>query len=321
MAHMIETMAYAGQTPWHGLGVQVEDNISPDELLHKAGLAWDAELVPCFTRHNGKEIQLERWASVRSTDGMVLTPAVSASWKPVQNREALDFFNEFCAAGDMKMETAGSIRNGKWMWALAKIQESFSLFRGKDVVNGYLLFSNCHQAGQPVTVQFTPVRVVCNNTLMMSLDSYDAKNGGRFKHLHTDHFDPKLAKAALGIATGQLTAFKETAKFLASKSMKNEQFLEFTQRLFPANDAKIAANQEWKAVAGRRAKAMVKLLDKQPGAELGQGTWWQGLNCATYFLDHKIDGTHQDARLTSAWHGYGRTKKQEAVKLALQMAA
>lgn len=321
MAHMIETMAYAGQTPWHGLGVTVENDISPEELLEQAGLNWTAELVQTYTKFNGYEIPLNRWASVRSTDGAILTPAVSKNWKPVQNKTALEFFNDFCMAGDMKMETAGSIRSGKWIWALAKIQESFSLFKGKDVVDGYLLFSNPHQSGRAVMIQFTPIRVVCNNTLMMSLESYSEEQGaGRFKHLHTWEFDADEAKQALGIAKGQLSAFRETAEFLAKKRMKNEQFLEFAQRLFPANDQEIAANQEWKAVAGRRAQQLVKVLDKQPGAELGAGTWWQGVNAVTYFLDHKIT-QNQDKRLTSAWLGFGRDKKQEAVKLAVKMAA
>jgi phage/plasmid-like protein (TIGR03299 family) len=321
MAHMIETMAYAGQTPWHGLGVVVEDGISPDELLEKAGLAWDAELVQTKITWKGVDMPLDRWASVRSTDGAILTPAVSKSWKPVQNKQALEFFNDFCMAGDMKMETAGAIRSGKWIWALAKIKESFSLFKGKDVVDGYLLFSNPHTAGRAIMIQFTPIRVVCNNTLMMSLESYSEESGaGRFKHLHTDHFDPEQAKAALGIAKGQLSAFRETAEFLAKKRMKNEQFLEFAQRLFPANDQEIEANREWKAVAGRRAQQLVRVLDKQPGAELGEGTWWQGVNAVTYLLDHKMT-QNQDKRLTSAWLGFGRDKKIEAVQLATKMAA
>lgn len=323
MSHQIETMAYAGATPWHGLGVTVEDDITPEELLEKAGLNWTAELVQTHITWKGREIPLDRWASVRSTDGTILTPAVSKNWKPVQNKTALEFFNDFCAAGHMKMETAGAIRSGKWIWALAKIKESFSLFKGKDVVDGYLLFSNPHTAGRAIMIQFTPIRVVCNNTLMMSLESYSEEQGaGRFKHLHTWEFDADEVKQAMGIAKGQLAAFKETAEFLAKKRMKEEQFLEFAQRLFPVNENQnMAANiAEFKSVAGRRAQGLVRVLDKQPGAELGQGTWWQGVNAVTYFLDHKIT-QNQDKRLTSAWLGFGRDKKQEAVKLAVKMAA
>lgn len=322
MSHMIETMAYAGQTPWHGLGVQVADNLSPEEMLKVAGLDWGVKMVPCFIKdQHGNDLPTGRYSAVRDTDYRILSAGVSDDWQPVQNRESFEFFNDFCAAGDMKMNTAGSIRDGKWIWALAHIQESFSLFRGKDKVEGYLLFSNSHQAGNAVTIQFTPIRVVCNNTLMMSLQEYDKSTGvGRFKHLHTKRWKPELAKAALGIAKNQLGQFKETAQFLASKQMPKEKFLEFAQRLFPANDAEIAANQEWKAVAGRRAKGVVRVLDKQPGAELGQGTWWQGINAVTYYLDHKI-AQNDDKRIDSAWHGYGRLKKIEALKLAVKMAA
>ena len=43
MAHMVETMAYAGEVPWHGLGVQVEENLTPQEMLEVAGLNWQVE--------------------------------------------------------------------------------------------------------------------------------------------------------------------------------------------------------------------------------------------------------------------------------------
>lgn len=312
MSHLVETMAYAGETPWHGLGVKVPADINPQDLLVKAGLAWDALLRPTyFEGIHGDRAPTGFFASIRSTDGRVLSPSVSKNWKPVQNQQAFDFFMEFCAAGSMKMNTAGSLKNGQWVWALAELQEEFTVIGKKDTVKGYLLFSNPHRAGNAVTVQFTPIRVVCNNTLTMSLEGYDKEEGsGRFKHLHTATFNAEEAKAALGLAKNQLSAFKETAKFLASKKMSEDDAQEFFQALFPSNsdDASPTANK------------VFELLESQPGAELGAGTWWQGLNAVTYFIDHKI-GKSQDVRMQSSWFGYGRGKKQEAVNLALQMAA
>lgn len=308
MAHNVESMAYVGETPWHGLGTIVPDGINPQDLMVKAGLAWDAQLTPCYIRVNGELVETGRYASVRSTDGRILSPAVSKNWKPVQNQQAFDFFMEFCAGGDMKMDTAGSLKNGQYVWALARIQESFSLFKGKDVVNGYLLFSNPHIAGRAITVMFTPVRVVCNNTLTMALEG-EATAGGRFRHLHTAKFDPEEAKLALGLAKGQLSAFKETAKFLSSKKMTEQQAIEYFQQLFPANERE----------ASLLSERVGEVLESQPGANLGAGTWWQGFNAVTYFLDHKI-GRGQDTRLASAWYGWGRNKKDEALQTAVKLA-
>ena len=308
MSHNVESMAYVGETPWHGLGTIVPDGINPQDLMVKAGLAWDAQLTPCYIRVNGELVETGRYASVRSTDGRILSPAVSKNWKPVQNQQAFDFFMEFCAGGDMKMDTAGSLKNGQYVWALARIQESFSLFKGKDVINGYLLFSNPHIAGRAITVMFTPVRVVCNNTLTMALEG-EATAGGRFRHLHTATFNAEEAKLALGLAKGQLSAFKETAKFLSSKKMTEQQATEYFQQLFPANERE----------ASLLSERVGEVLESQPGANLGAGTWWQGFNAVTYFLDHKI-GRGQDTRLASAWYGWGRNKKDEALQTAVKLA-
>ena len=175
MAHMIEEidgvaqMAYAGETPWHGLGKQVSNNLTPIEMLDAAGLNWTVSKIPAFADIAGEKVAIGHSALVRSLDNKMLD-VVSNDWNPVQNLEAFEFFNEFVNAGDMEMHTAGSLKNGQIVWGLAKIKESFELFKG-DTVESYLLFSNFHKYGFSTDVRFTPVRVVCNNTLTLSLNS------------------------------------------------------------------------------------------------------------------------------------------------------
>ncbi len=146
MAHMVETMAYAGETPWHGLGVQVPSDLSPAQMLEKAGLDWTVQKVPAFADIGGAKTNVGWSALVRSSDSEMLS-VVSNDWNPVQNHEAFEFFHEYCAAGDMEMHTAGSLRDGQIVWVLAKIKESFELFKG-DTVESYLLFTNPHKFGQ-----------------------------------------------------------------------------------------------------------------------------------------------------------------------------
>jgi len=105
----------------------------------------------------------------RSSDGKILS-VVSGDWNPVQNHEAFEFFNDFVMAGDMKMHTAGSLREGKNVWALAKVNDDFEILGG-DKVEPYLLFSNPHEYGKCIDVRFTAIRVVCNNTLTLALGS------------------------------------------------------------------------------------------------------------------------------------------------------
>ena len=43
MAHLIDTMAYTGQTPWHGLGNVLPPQQSLDIWLQAAGMDWTIE--------------------------------------------------------------------------------------------------------------------------------------------------------------------------------------------------------------------------------------------------------------------------------------
>ena len=175
MAHNIELvngkaqMAYAGDVPWHGLGTKVPNDLTPAQMLDAAGLNWTVDKIPAYAKIDGKNVAIGQSALVRSFDNKILD-VVSDDWNPVQNEEAFDFFNDFVAAGDMEMHTAGSLQDGKIVWGLAKVKESFELFKG-DQIDSYLLFSNFHKYGHSTDVRFTPIRVVCNNTLTLSLNS------------------------------------------------------------------------------------------------------------------------------------------------------
>ena len=163
MAHQVETMAYAGELPWHGLGVKVNDDLSPAEIQREAGLEWEVEKIPMFARSGESEIKIpNQTALVRESDNKVLS-IVGDNWEPVQNSTAFEFFTDFVKQGKMKMHTAGSLLDGKMVWALAKVEDDFELFNG-DKVESYLLFSNPHQYGKSIDVRFSPIRVAVSYT-------------------------------------------------------------------------------------------------------------------------------------------------------------
>lgn len=316
MAHMIEMvngkaqMAYAGDVPWHGLGTKVPADLTPAQMLEAAGLDWTVEKVPAFAKVGGKNVAIGQSALVRSFDNAILD-VVSDDWNPVQNEEAFDFFNEFVAAGDMEMHTAGSLRDGQIIWGLAKVKESFELFKG-DQIDSYLLFSNFHKYGFSTDVRFTPIRVVCNNTLTLSLNS---KVERMVKISHRKVFDPSNVKEMLGIATNKLAKYKDMAEFLGSKKAKDEDIVQYFQRIFPVT----GSNENKKKEVSKNAQIAMDILHTQPGAEYAEGTWWQPFNAVTFMTDHII-GRTADTRLTSAWYGYNKGVKTKALETAIEMA-
>lgn len=316
MAHMIEmkngeaSMAYAGQTPWHGLGKEVPADLTPAQMLKAASLDWQVRKVPAYVELNGKRVSIGESALVRDEDDKILD-VVTNDWNPVQNQEAFEFFNEFVMEGDMEMNTAGSLRDGQIVWGLAKVKESFELFKG-DKIDSYLLFSNFHRFGFATDVRFTPIRVVCNNTLTLSLSSSVER---MVKISHRTKFDPENVKVMLGVAKTKLNTYKDMAKFLGSKKYSADAMIQYFNKVFP----RTSSNDKTADTLSRNANMALGQVEVQPGAEYARGTFWQLFNAVTYVTDHKL-GRSADTRLASAWYGYNRNLKTKALETAVEMA-
>lgn len=315
MAHELEMingeaqMAYRASQgkPWHGMGTPVSDDMTPREMMVAAGLNWDVSKVPTFIDVNGERISTGQEALVRSTDNKILTQ-VGPGWNPVQNQEAFDFFSEFVKAGDMVMDTAGSLKDGQIVWALADVKDGFSLFNG-DEVRGYLLFSNPHQYGKAIDIKFVMERVVCNNTLTVALNE---KNQPSVRVNHRSVFNPESVKEILGLGHNKVEKFKEAAEFLGSKRYNNEQLERFFGKVFGTS------SREDK-VLSRTAERAMELVENQPGDHFRPGTWWNAYNAVTYLTDHELCRS-EDTRLTAAWFGGNAKRKVDALDVALEMA-
>lgn len=309
MAHLVETMAYAGETPWHGLGVPVRADLTPQQMLEKAGLDWTVEKIPSYVTVAGQQIATGDSALVRSSDNSILSN-VSGDWNPVQNETAFEFFNDFVMAGDMEMHTAGSLREGRNVWALAKVKDSFEILGG-DKVDSYLLFSNPHEYGKCIDIRFTPIRVVCNNTLTLSLAG---RSDLMVRLNHRRHFDPDMVKRTLGVASTKMASYKEAAEFLASKRYTVDNLNEYLATVFPSLTKDKTAPK-----LSRPAEVALSVMDTQPGAEFGRGSWWQAFNSVTFSIDHVL-GHSDETRLQSAWYGQNRQRKVVALEKAIEMA-
>tara|TARA_B100000212_G_scaffold130169_1_gene97589 strand:+ start:1518 stop:2546 length:1029 start_codon:yes stop_codon:yes gene_type:complete len=339
MAHAVETMAYAGELPWHGLGVKVEDNLTPDEMLVAAGLDWTVSKRHLFTHsepnvENSNEVipVNDYYVLVRDSDNKTFGPC-GPKFVPSQNADAFKFFEKFTSVGDMSMDTAGALKGGEQVWGLAKINDGFTL-PGDDRVLGYLLVSVSHKWGKSNEIRFTPIRVVCNNTLTYALAD---KTRPSFKMPHLKALDTEVfrsAEEALGIASDRMKDFKESAEFLSSKNYTSQNVVSYISELFQPelleqqkniekmSDIKAIATRQSMVDEFKRIPAMVhQALEEQPGANLksSKGTWWGAANAVTFIVDHKW-GHDRDAALHNAWFGNRASLKQKAISKAVEYA-
>ena len=316
MAHELEIvngnaqMAYVGDVPWHGLGTKVPADLTPEQFMVKAGLDWDVEKEDILTR-SGIKVK-NKQALVRSSDSSILD-VVGTGWNPVQNSEAFNFFEEYVNAGDMEMHTAGSLKDGQMVWALAKTKDGFELFNG-DQTDNYFLFTNPHQFGKAINIRMTPIRVVCNNTLTLSL----SQNADQMLTVnHRKAFDASEVKEQMGIAREKLDQYKTMAEFLGSKPYTGENIVQYFNEVFgtPAKE-KVDGVLPF---TSRNAKLAMENLQTQPGANFAEGSFWQAFNTVTYMTDH-LQGREGDSRMVSSWYGRNRKVKLNALNKALEYA-
>lgn len=169
--HLVTTMAYVNETPWHGLGSQLAPNQPLEVWAQQAGMDWSIEAseVRFITGNTGLgsiHTFPEQKVLYRSDTKAPLS-VVSSRYQVVQPAEILEFYRDLTEVGGFELETAGVLKEGKKLWALARTGQSVAL-KGKDQVNGYLLLATACDGTLATTAQFTSVRVVCNNTLAIA---------------------------------------------------------------------------------------------------------------------------------------------------------
>ena len=327
----VESMAYRklGGVPWHGEGVPVDNNMSVDDMLDQSGLNWTVSKQPLYFPMPGENGKLkmrlvpDEFALIRDTDMSVLD-TVGAKYKPVQNADVFDFFRRFVLAGDMELETAGSLRGGRYIWCLAKIRDgSFSLPKG-DKTNFYMLLSQPHLFGVSLTALLTGVRVVCQNTLTGALGgSMDgSKAKGAFRMSHSQAFDDSMkaeAERTLGLAHEGIKEYSHTAQLLAGVKAKPDMVTDYFQGVLQLEHDEVVTEAEMiDFELNRNMKRFREALVHQPGAEMSRGTWWSAFNAVTYTVDHVM--STDSNRLFSAWHGTGAQMKRRALNLAVEFA-
>jgi len=322
MAHMLETMAWAENEgpPWHGLGNKVSNKLTPEQMATAACCDWTVSKRKIFfdNMNGGSTTELEqRYALVRDSDNKPFD-VVTERWKPVQNIEGFSFFKKFVAAGHMEMETAGSLWGGKIVWALARVKKDFKLGKA-DEVRSYLLMALPHQLGKAMIYQFTPIRVVCWNTLSWALGSSLKGDGSGFRLLHSQKWDDSMkaaAEQALGLASHQMEEFKELSGLLVKKRVAESVTEEFFCEVLRFDPKKSEKDEP------RMLPKFREALAHAPGAQMdtSRGTMWGALNAVTYTIDHDTGKRDRGVALKNAWFGHLSNVKRRAVDLAVQYA-
>lgn len=275
MAAEVETMFYTRETPWHNLGIRVQEAPTSKDALYLADLDWQVEQQEIYTEQGNLVSGFK--ANVRDTDQKVLG-VVTDRYKVIQNQEAFAFTDELLGEG-VRYETAGSLQGGKKVWLLAHLPHEYII--AGERISPYLVFSNSHDGSGAIRVAVTPIRVVCNNTLNLALNT--AKRS--WSAIHTGNIKNKLdeARNTLFMANSYMDELGREFENLRKKKLTDKQVMEYIALLLPADEN--ATNQQKKNIIRLQEDMKVRYFDAPDLKEVGNNAY-RFINAVSDFATH-----------------------------------
>lgn len=324
MSHELEIingeaqMFYRGEAPWHKLGrfIHPDEVLTSEQAIVAAGLDWTVDTKPLFLADG---TQAPSNATVRSDNGNILG-VVGKNYTPLQNKNAFTFFDEFINSGQASFETAGSLKDGKKIWALAKINKNPLVIAGDDIVDKYILLSNSHDGTTAVRAGFTPIRVVCANTMAMA---HQKGTSQLIRIKHGKNVADNLEKVAeiMNVANQQFEATAEQYRFLASRNINSADLETFIKLVF-TGPKYVELESQGLTVNKRIIENVIPLFEKGRGNDMTEikGTAWAAYNAVNEYLQYER-GSDDDSRLNSMWFGDGANLNQRALDVITKMVA
>lgn len=331
-------MAFVGETPWHGLGQSVTKGASIGVWAKEAGMDWEAKEAPVQyqTEVGGSILHQDPSSKViyRSDTGAALS-VMGSGYEIVQPMDVLEFFRDMTEVEGWHIHTAGSLRGGRKLWAMATrdegptaIMDRVNNLKQQDHIHNNLLLATSLDGSMTTQAMLTAVRVVCANTLALALD---ADGANKVRVSHKSIFDPRATKRALGVSSQSFAIFIHRAREMAETPVKLDEATELLRMIFKIDmdeKAKQAQRLSWLGdlsslnteLEVKDSRLVTRTLELWQGEGMGadlkssKGTRWGLLNAVTQLVDHEL-GRSDDTRLDAAWFGRGATFKQDAFEL------
>ncbi len=296
-----------GQRAWHGLGQEIEDGLSAQEAFKEIGLGWSTTLAPVTAQVStmgpdgpstiqvpllGQNPPMAHMRIGEGGDDHQLLGMVTDGYKPFENMDLARFADGLVDAGNVSIETAGSLYNGRRVFALVKLSEVIRA-KGDDIMEQYILVQNGHGGTAALACYPTAVRVVCANTLRWS-ESSMAKG---IKFQHTGRFDEKLkqAKTVLNVAQRESHVFQEQVTALVGRNLTAQETKDLLVEVYERTFGKMP--DEFQVTGEVREKLLIKRTNlieqwevnlansRQQISGIG-GTAWSLYNAISEYHDH-----------------------------------
>lgn len=314
MSHAVEQMMFVGKTPWHGLGNVLEDNPTISDAMVAAGLDWEVGLKDLVTA--GDNIPVNARATYRKSDNSILG-VVGPRYTPLQNKDAFDWFQPFIDANECSLHTAGSLHNGQKVWVLAQLNRDNSTIVKNDEVCKFILLSNSHDGTTAIRVGYTPIRVVCANTMAMAHSKTSGSKLIRIRHTRSSKTNLDNVRDIMDNINAEFEATAEQFRFLASKSFNQKDVTKFVKVMLEVDKT---LDADLKTRTKNTIDEIMALIEGPKQSMEGvRGTWWAAYNGYNEYLNYNY-GRNTDNRLDSLWFGVNANDNMKALKTATEFA-
>lgn len=307
------SMAYIGETPWHGLGQKLTEGADIDTWKKEAGMSYTIkESLVTFKGEDGEDHVFNNKKVLYRDDIMEPLGVVGGRYHVVQPEEVLEFFRDLTEERGFVLETAGVLFQGAKYWAMARTPHELQL--GDDKVKEHLLLATACDGSLATTARYVRTRVVCQNTLNAAMQ--EGKGSPIIRVEHRSKFNSTQVKKELKLVEESWNQFSEQAEKLASHRVCFEDAARYYIKLF--GNIELPMDEQ---TSQKPEELYLNFLEKDYlGSNLAAAdqTLWGMLNVVTEHVDWH-QGKIQDRRLKSAWLGKGADLKVKAFNLAVEM--
>lgn len=312
-------------TPWHKEGTAIDGAFTVEEALDKGEMNFDVELEEVTTQSG---IVLPNYKAVMRTDTKKALGVVSDKYSPLQNREAAAFFDELTRDNKAVFETAGVLNEGRTIWLLAKLSGEPLKIIADDIVDTYLLFTNNHTGMSAARARFTPIRVVCANTLGWAMER-KAREEVVVTHVGDVAQRVKFAGELLASAGKFYNELGEGYRAMTKVQLNTADTIKYIKESLRPYKPKDTTEQdmiefqEQEEQDSRQLKneieVVLNLIDTGRGSNIRgvRGSLWGAYNGITEYVDHYKATNSRIQSTAYIMNGIGRLIKKKAIKLAL----
>jgi phage/plasmid-like protein (TIGR03299 family) len=320
MSHEFENGLFVEKAAWHGLGKVFDENtrFTVGEAIKEAGLDWNVSKRPLVLQEDPR-VTVPAWATMRDSDNTVLG-VVGPTYKPLQNADAFAWFQPWLATDQAFIEAAGSLKHGRKVWVLARInRDPIEIVPGDDL-RRYVLLSNGHDGTLSIRAGFTSVRVVCANTMAEAHNNQASK---LIRIRHSEKSGKALAqiREIMKLADDEFVADAVVYRALARKGVNATDLKAYVRKVF-APTVSVLDDSETDSRSEKLIEKIVPLFEAGKGNDIPgvRGTAWAMYNSVSEYLTWER-GRSQDNRMDSLWFGQGAQINQRALQMAVSMIA